>query len=58
MKTAVLALLLLALPAHPPSRPADKGCKWEKLSDQKLGLEAWVERCDYGGRKIDFGISD
>lgn len=37
-----------------PSRPASKGCKWEKLSDAALGLEAWVSRCDYGFRKIDF----
>src|SRR5256885_9373287 len=50
-----LAFVLLASPPQSaPSRPADKGCKWEKLSDAKLGLEAWVERCDYGFRKIDF----
>jgi hypothetical protein len=36
-----------------PSRPPDKGCHWEKVSNATLGLEAWVERCDYGGRKID-----
>jgi len=52
MKTVVLALLL-ALPAHPPSRAPQKGCAWEKLSDQALGLEAWVQRCDFGSRKID-----
>jgi len=45
-------LLLLALFAIAPSRPPDKGCAWEKFSD--IGLEAWVERCDYHGRKIDF----
>lgn len=50
MHFAVLVLLL----ATAPSRPADKGCKWETLSDPKLGLEARVERCDYGNRKIDF----
>jgi hypothetical protein len=55
MKTVVLALLLL-VPAHPPSRAADKECKWEKISDATLGLEAWVERCNYGGRKIDFVV--
>jgi hypothetical protein len=47
-------LLLLALFAVAPSRPPDKGCAWEKFSDASVGLEAWVERCDYGFRKIDF----
>src|SRR5262249_45209519 len=37
-----------------PSRPPFKGCAWEKASDAALGLEAWVQRCDYGFRKIDF----
>jgi hypothetical protein len=36
-----------------PSRPAEKGCVWERLSDAKLGLEGWVQRCDFGFRKID-----
>jgi len=40
--------------AAAPSRPAEKGCKWEKFSDAKLGLDAWVQRCDFGKRKIDF----
>ena len=55
------ALLLLAVlaaasasAADHPSRPPAKGCKWEKLSDAALGLDAWVQRCDYGSRKIDF----
>lgn len=39
-----------------PSRPPDKGCRWEKVSNAALGFEAWVERCDYGFRKIDFFI--
>ena len=30
-----------------------KGCKWEKVSSTTLGLEAWVQRCDFGFRKID-----
>jgi len=47
-------LLLLALFAVAPSRPPDKGCTWEKFSNASVGLEAWVERCDYGFRKIDF----
>jgi hypothetical protein len=40
--------------AGAPSRPAEKGCKWEKFSDARLGLDAWVQRCDFGKRKIDF----
>jgi len=36
-----------------PSRPPVKGCAWRKLSDRDLGLEAWVQRCDFGFRKID-----
>src|SRR5262249_10541287 len=40
--------------ADKPSRAADKGCAWEKASDAAAGLEAWVERCDYGFRKVDF----
>jgi hypothetical protein len=55
---ALLALtVLLSAPASAqtgePSRPADDRCAWEKLSDAKVGLAAWVERCDYGDRKID-----
>jgi hypothetical protein len=43
-----------AAPAAKPSRKPAKGCKWEKLADPAVGLEAWVQRCDYGFRKIDF----
>jgi hypothetical protein len=39
--------------ASGPSRPASKGCQWEKVSDATVGLEAWVETCEYGTRKID-----
>jgi hypothetical protein len=58
---ALLALAaLLSAPAAAqtgePSRPADDGCKWEKLSDATLGLSAWVERCDYGDRQIDLHV--
>ncbi|MEO7996197.1 MAG: hypothetical protein ABI852_02065 [Gemmatimonadaceae bacterium] len=35
-----------------PSRAAIKGCKWERASDKIAGLAAWVQRCDYGDRKI------
>lgn len=37
-----------------PSRPAEQGCVWEKFSDRALRLEAWVQRCTFGDRKIDF----
>lgn len=36
-----------------PSRAAAKGCKWEEFSDPTLGLEAWVQRCDFHSRKVD-----
>jgi len=56
---AVVALMFLilsadAIAADRPSRAAFKDCKWEKLADPALGLAAWVQRCDYGFRKIDF----
>ncbi|HEX3122631.1 MAG TPA: hypothetical protein VHQ21_04960 [Rhodanobacteraceae bacterium] len=51
------SLWLLANPAwarnDAPSRPAIKGCKWEKLSNADAGLDAWTQRCDFGFRKID-----
>jgi hypothetical protein len=48
------SLCLAVLTAAPaPSRPAEKGCSWEKLSDTTLGLFAWVQRCDFGFRKVD-----
>jgi hypothetical protein len=55
----LLVVLLAAMTASAaiaedrPSRPADKGCQWEKVSNATLGFEAWVERCVYGSRKID-----
>ncbi len=53
---ATLPLLVAASPSlpHPPSRPAERSCAWEPFEDQALGLAAWVQRCDYGTRKIDF----
>lgn len=52
-----VCLLSTALPAwakkDAPSRPAEKGCKWEKINDATLGLDVWVQRCDFGDRKID-----
>jgi hypothetical protein len=50
--------LIAALPAAArddrPSRAPVKGCAWEKLADAAVGLDAWVQRCDFGFRKIDF----
>ncbi len=40
--------------ATKPSRKPVKGCRWERLSDAAVGLEAWVQRCDFGFRRIDF----
>ncbi|HET7096721.1 MAG TPA: hypothetical protein VFJ68_04970, partial [Casimicrobiaceae bacterium] len=37
-----------------PSHPPFKNCAWEHLEDAGVGLAAWVQRCDYGFRKIDF----
>ena len=50
---AFTLLLAQSAWAANPSRAAQKGCKWEKLSDATLGLEAWVQHCDFGYRKID-----
>lgn len=59
MRKIVLLVVALAIPlsAEPiaaPSRPAEKGCSWEKFSSAKLGIAAWVQRCDFGSRRIDF----
>lgn len=63
MKFVVIACSLLlatvATAADQPSRPADKGCAWRKLSDPALGLEAWVQRCTYSAnRTIDFVVRE
>src|SRR5258708_10900424 len=54
-------LLVVSLPAGAaaggPSRKPVKGCAWRKISDAALGLEAWVQRCDFGFRKIDFQVA-
>jgi hypothetical protein len=65
MRIKILALIILATTglglhypivaaAKGPSRAPEKGCTWETLSDASVGLEAWVQRCDFGFRKIDF----
>src|SRR5206468_8855279 len=57
MRTFLLFAALLFAPLAPaadkPSRAADKECQWEKVSDTGLGLDAWVQRCDFRGRKIN-----
>jgi len=40
--------------ADAPSRPPVKDCKWVKLSNESVGLAAWVQECDFGFRKINF----
>jgi hypothetical protein len=58
----LLLIALLAITPLPaftqdsPSRPPLKDCVWEKISDTRLGLAAWVQRCDFGFRKIDFVV--
>lgn len=37
-----------------PSRKPQKGCVWEQRTDADIGLQSWVQRCDFGFRKIDF----
>ncbi len=58
---AAALLAAVSLPADAraagPSRPPVKGCAWSKLSDAALGLEAWVQKCDFGFRKIDFRVA-
>jgi hypothetical protein len=63
MKLVVVACSMLlaasAIAADHPSRAADKGCAWRKVSDPKLGLEVWVERCTYSAKQtIDFVAGD
>ena len=57
--TSVLATPAFAAAGAPdrfakPSRAAEKGCTWERFSDAGMRLEAWVQRCTFKDRKIDF----
>jgi hypothetical protein len=63
MNSGLTACLLSALAMMPlaaraadsaPSRPPIDTCAWERLADQKVGLAAWVQRCDFGFRQIHF----
>jgi len=40
----------------PPSRAAVKGCRWQHLSDAKVGLAVWVQQCEFDARKITFSL--
>jgi hypothetical protein len=53
---AISLFSLTAEAARPdrPSRAPVKGCAWVQLADSAVGLDAWVQRCDFGFRKIDF----
>ena len=53
-----LALVGDAIGKDAPSRAAEKGCKWEKISDAALGLDVWVQQCDFGFRKITIFAKD
>lgn len=39
-----------------PSRKPQKGCVWEQRTDADIGLQSWVQRCDFGFRTIDFVV--
>ena len=54
LSIALVASPVLAAPQGAPSRPPSRDCAWEELADATVGLAAWVSRCDYGFRKIDF----
>ena len=49
---ALAAAPVFAATKDAPSRLAGKQCAWEMVSDAALGLEASVQRCDYGFRKV------
>ncbi|MGV3710464.1 MAG: hypothetical protein ACO1Q7_16660 [Gemmatimonas sp.] len=58
--TAAATFALVASAGHTlaqsgaPSREPVKGCKWERASDRTAGFAAWVQRCDFGHRKVHF----
>jgi hypothetical protein len=54
VSAVAFACAALGKNADRPSRKPVRGCAWEKASDAAVGLEAWVQRCDFGFRKIDF----
>lgn len=54
LAAALLLACSAAGAAQAPARKAVEHCAWERLADAKLGLAAWVQRCDFGFRRIDF----
>ena len=54
LSIALVASPVFGAPPGTPSRPPSRDCAWEERADATVGLAAWVERCDYGFRKIDF----
>ena len=54
----LLAVVNVAAANDKPSRKAEKGCKWEKISDATLGLDVWVQQCDFGYRKVTIAAKD
>ena len=52
----VFSAASMALAKDGPSRPPVKGCRWERISDAAAGLDAWVQRCDFGFRKIELFV--
>lgn len=54
----LLAVSGIAAGKAAPSRKATKGCQWAKINDEKLGLDVWVQNCDYGDRKITISAKD
>ena len=51
------AALMISVAHAKPSRVPVKGCTWEHAADAQIGLDAWVQRCDFGDRKIDFVLT-
>jgi hypothetical protein len=59
---AALALILGAGAARaaeppPPSRPAEEGCVWRRMTEPAVGIALWVEKCDFGFRTVDYTAS-
>ncbi|HSB94869.1 MAG TPA: hypothetical protein VLC91_00360, partial [Spongiibacteraceae bacterium] len=51
--TALLLIVQSTAQAATPARAPVPGCVWEQRSSAAAGLAAWVQRCDFGDRKID-----
>jgi hypothetical protein len=49
---------MLGVAKDAPLRAPQKGCQWEKINDATLGLDVWVQRCDFGFRRINLYAKD